>query len=200
MISYLESRQLGDSRGYPAGWKRYCLEVGGKKETPSANWSIFSARYRAAVCFRGCDFDKFGKRTERGYEAGVRYLLSYSAFEASCKAINKETYKIKISADTPLHINTRRDLRKELETDSGQYLRDNIQDKRLLERVEHFIADNNETNLRPIASVLRNLIAHGIWTPGGGRLRTKQSCRTLDNLGQILLLKGEELFNLEFDS
>lgn len=74
-------------RSYPPGWATFDAFAQAPGPTyfrlhgSVADVNRFAARYRAAKCFRGIEFDELTSSIAQGYEALVQLLLTYSAFE-----------------------------------------------------------------------------------------------------------------------
>jgi len=131
-----------------------------------------------------------------GYSAGVGLLLSYSAFEAACRASMHETYEVEISSSNGFAV----DCRKELIRWFGRYgeedfpLRSALASSELRKKLDAFFV-NDTDNLLPIASAFRHLFAHGHWTPYGSDTLSNGACSAIEMLAQLLRIKGDDLLS-----
>jgi hypothetical protein len=187
---------MADGKYYPDYWKDYvkCLKATG--QTPSRKWAIFAARYRAASAYQMATFMQLTDKLTAGYSAGVGLLLSYSAFEAACRASMRETYEVEISSSNGFAV----DCRKELIRWFGRYgeedfpLRSALASSELRKKLDAFFV-NDTDNLLPIASAFRHLFAHGHWTPYGSDTLSNGACSAIEMLAQLLRIKGDDLLS-----
>jgi hypothetical protein len=120
--------------------------------------NIAHARLRVAKRFAGVRIDKASPSLVKGYSAGFRLLLSYSAAETMGRAIGPSVKQWSV-ADESILLPLRR---------IGGQLRnwDFVLDKKTRNRVDGFVRADND-NIFVIASALRHLMAHGHFAPAG---------------------------------
>jgi len=185
---------MGDSKYFPDRWSDYIKLTKRSGGRPAQNWAIFASRYRAAGNFIGADFFYLSDRSKRSYSTAIGYLLCFSAFEAACTAYGIKTHKCPIlddgipfkSARSRLRICFRRTTEHEFP------LRWAIESPLLGNKIDDFFAGRDQ-DLRPLAASLRNLFAHGIFTPTGSGVLRESSCQGLELLGKCLLIKSDQL-------
>ena len=187
---------MADGKYYPDYWKEYvtCLKATGR--TPPREWAIFAARYRAASAYQSAMFMQLTDKLTAGYSAGMGLLLSYSAFEAACRASMRETHKVEIPSSKGFAVECRKELIKWF----GHFgeedfpLRGALASSQLRTGLDAFFAGEND-NLLPIASAFRHLFAHGQWTPNGSDTLSKGACSAIEMLAQLLRMKGDDLLS-----
>ena len=185
---------MADGKYYPDYWKEYVNYMKANGRAPSREWAIFAARYRAASAYQGAMFMQLTDKLTVGYSAGMGLLLSYSAFEAACRASMRETYEVEIPGSKGFAV----DCRKELIRWFGRFgeedfpLRGALASSELRKKLDSFFAKETE-NLLPIASAFRHLFAHGHWTPNGSDTLSKGACSAIEMLAQLLRMKGDDL-------
>jgi len=143
------------------------------------------ARHKFAKQFLGLKVDKGTAELVRGYSAGVRLFLCYSAAEAMGDAVGKHVAGWLIreeSLETPL-----RRIAKPLPQ------RSDVLSKGVRQGVEAFLA-RDHNNVRVVATALRHLVAHGEFTPTGVGLMTKSGADAVTRLGDCLLAESERQF------
>jgi tartrate dehydratase beta subunit/fumarate hydratase class I family protein len=141
---------------------------------------------------------KLSEKTGRGYSAAIKFLLSYSAFECACKASSVASNTIE------LYLN-KRDLNWVVSrlikvfaptTLARENLVNSVTSPRLRKKVEEFLLGGH-VNLQPICAALRNMIAHGHWTPNGTSALTAECIKIYDLLSYALLKGSDKLLELE---
>jgi hypothetical protein len=191
---------MADANYYPDNWKDYvnCLKETGR--APPRNWAIFAARYRAASAYQMAVFMQLSDKLKAGYSVGMGLLLSYSAFEAACRASMCETYQVEIPSSNGFAV----ECRKKLIMSFGRFgeedfpLRGALTSSQLRKKLDAFFV-NESDDLVPIASAFRHLFAHGHWTPVGTKTLSDSACSAIEMLAQLLRMKGDELLSDELD-
>lgn len=192
---------MGDSNYYPDRWKEYLSALRMSGSSPSREWGIFAARYRAAGNFHSINFFKTSSRVAEGYTKAFQLLLSYSAFESACAASGAPPTERPISSSAGIAKNARLELIKAFrKTPESKFpLREALASRRLEAKVDAFFAGQDE-NLQPIASAIRHLFAHGIWTPHGSKCLTVTARNALDLTAQAILAEGDRILEEELFS
>jgi hypothetical protein len=189
---------MGDDKYYPDHWREYCSMCKSENQVPDTNWAIFAGRFRMAGNFGGGTWFSMGERSVRGYDAAIRLLLSYSAFEAACAAAGTRPTNIKL--EDPYLKDCRRKVRTSFKSFSEEDfpLRNALSKNSLKKKIDDFFSGDSE-DLLPFASAIRHLFAHGVWTPKGSQALSKQATEGLDEISHALKLKGlymfEEFYN-----
>lgn len=185
---------MGDATYYPDRWHEYTKFMKNKGQKPDQNWAIFASRYRAAGNFIAADFFHLSERTKRSYSAAIGLLLSFSAFESACVASGLKTHGCFINDGGLIFNNARARLRSSFsKTPEHDFpLRWAISSEVLTGKIDDFL-QGKEQDLRPIAAALRNLFAHGIYTPTGAGILNEVACEGIDFLGKCLLIKSDKL-------
>lgn len=148
------------------------------------------ARHRIARKFLGLRVDKATVQLVRGYSAGMRLFLCYSAAEAMGEAVGKHVTGWEIQ-DQTLEASLRR-IAKPLPQ------RHDVLSKGVRQGVEAFLARDHD-NVRVVATALRHLVAHGEFTPSGAGVMTKSGADAVNRLGSLLLIESERQFAAWFE-
>lgn len=189
---------MADAQYYPDHWRDYCRLVGLKSSPRRLFWNRFAARYRAAAAFQYAEFMRLSDKTGRGYSAAIKLLLSYSAFECACNA------SFVVANTTELSL-SKRDLNWVVnrlikvfapKTVARENLVNSVTSARLKKKIEEFLSGGH-VDLQPICAALRNMIAHGHWTPNGTNALTVECIKIYDLLSYALLKESDKLLELE---
>ena len=189
---------MADAQYYPDHWRDYCRLANSKSSPQRLVWNRFAARYRAASAFQYAEFMRLSEKAGRGYSAAIKLLLSYSAFECACKASSVATNT------TTLSLNNR-DMNWVVsrlfkifapKTVARDNLVHSITSVRLRNKVEAFLLGDH-VDLQPMCAALRNMIAHGNWTPNGANALTLDCMKIYDLLSFALLKESDKLLELE---
>ncbi len=146
---------------------------------------VSHARLKVAKRFDGVQMRQASQNLIRGYTAGIRLLLCYSAAESLGDAIGEKVTTWEIT-DEPLLIPLRR-LAAPLPD------RSDILHKHVREQVATFISRKHD-NIRVVATALRHLMAHGHFTPTGAGAMTKAGSDAIDKLSKHLIAETERRF------
>lgn len=153
-----------------------------------ANLNRFHSRLKAATRFQGVLITPCSAGVQRGYTEGVRLLLMYSAAE-----LLGETIQPKVPVDTwllhdaGLAVRLRPIARASIRANKGMH-------KKLKEHVET-LANGESIDVRPVASALRHMMAHGNFSPGGIGAVTKRDADALRDLSLCLRYEAVRQFN-----
>ena len=125
------------------------------------------------------------EETGRGYSAALGVFLAYTALEAYWTASGEEQSKGFI--DPQLAGLIRAALK------SGADLADGLTSQGLKKRVVSFL-NGDVDDVLVFARALRNLVAHGIFTPWGAHSVSLKAAMAFDDLAQCLLRQSDSLF------
>ena len=185
---------MADAKYYPDDWQKYCRYCKTTGGNPNPQWAIFAARFRVSGNYSGVFwFGSIGP-VGKGYEAAIGFLLSYSAFEAACRAEGVNVWEVRLDDGGYLD-ECRAKIRFHFSRLSNQDfpLLNALTSKNLRRKLADFFSKKSD-DLMPFAMALRNLFAHGFWTPTGSRALTKGACFEIDLLSQAVRLAGQGLF------
>jgi hypothetical protein len=143
------------------------------------------ARHKVATNFQGLRIYKGSTELVRGYSAGMRLFLSYSAAEAMGEAVEKHVAAWDIRDD--LIASPLRRIAKPLPE------RHVVLSKKVRQHVAAFVAHEHD-NVRVVATALRHLVAHGEFTPTGASVMTKVGVAAVSRLSDHLLSESERQF------
>ena len=146
---------------------------------------VSHARLKVAKRFDGVRMRRASQNLIRGYTAGMRLLLCYSAAESLGEAIGEKVTTWEIT-DEPLLVPLRR-----LATPLPD--RSDILHKHVREQVATFISRKHD-NIRVVATALRHLMAHGHFTPTGAGAMTKAGSDAIEKLSKHLVAETERRF------
>jgi hypothetical protein len=152
--------------------------------------NIAHARLRVAKRFAGVRIDKASPSLVKGYSAGFRLLLSYSAAETMGRAIGPSVKQWSV-ADESILLPLRR---------IGGQLRnwEIVLDKKTRNRVDGFVRADND-NIFVIATALRHLMAHGHFAPAGKLSLTAVAIKAVETLCGHVTTKTEQRFGSWFE-
>lgn len=180
---------MKDEHNLPTAYKKIkAIKKHIEDEEIKKTLNRFTYRYRIARAFKGINAPDIGDRTLKGYAAGMRLMLAYSAFEEIRKSGNA-IKKIK---------SKQADHRKIENTNLASRLRDNeelktllklsstVKNKTLVENVDLFFLNQND-DVMCIATALRHTFAHGDFTAAGAGLTTKRKQKQVDELTNAVL-------------
>lgn len=188
---------MPDRDYYPDEWKTYCARAKRNKQPHADQWSRFAARYRAAAALQGVAFMGFSDQSALGYSAGLRLLMSYSAFEIACTASGLKPYNVSVGAGEWRGAEKLKTIRSYLgQLPRRTFLLERLNKDSLRRRIVSFLEGNTD-DLQGICAGLRHAIAHGEWSPTGGSAMTGKGVEILDVLSAQLLTKCDELLRLE---
>jgi len=146
---------------------------------------VSHARLKVAKRFDGVRMRRASQNLIRGYTAGMRLLLCYSAAESMGEAIGEKVTTWEIT-DEPLLVPLRR-LAAPLPD------RSDILHKHIREQVANFIFHKHD-NIRVVATALRHLMAHGHFTPTGAGAMTNAGSDAIETLSKHLVAETERRF------
>lgn len=174
-----------------AGWKQFCAgcrAAGDGFCSPETRASLnrFYARYRLALKFEAVHAHGYSERAMRGYTAGLRLLVAYSAAELLGEATDDKVVGWEIKAPKLAAA-----LRKSLSRPAGN-VNGVFSDPRLRKRLDRFMASDDD--VRVAATALRVMVAHGSFTPTGTDALTKTGADSLQRLSDVLLQECEHRF------
>lgn len=163
--------------------------------------NIFKARFDIAARLDSMTFaPEFGDDTTQAYLAGTKLLLAYSAGEAYMRAedVLKERKPMKITTWSISRAGLARDLRPlvslVLEKAEIHGSLNKASQKYLVE-----FCESQKSNVRPVATALRHVHAHGGLTArsltGTGDQQGEGNVKSVDALAQVLLEKCDEKFS-----
>ena len=172
-------------------WKLFCTKCRGGEDKyfPAATrrqLNRFYARYRLAANFESVNAHGYSENALRGYSAGLRLMVAYSACEMLGDAIGSNVISWEIQ-DAPLAAALRNVMRRPSENTQVLFAQ-----KGLRENLQLFMDGDN--NIRIPATALRVMVAHGSFTPTGTESLTKTSASALQRLSDVLLNECELRF------
>lgn len=175
-------------------WKRFCDERRANPEfcdvEVTRRLNRYRARYRAASNFKSVVIDKASDNLTRGYSAGIRLLLSYSAAEILGVATGEVITKWTIFE--PRLVPTIRSV-------CARYTHDRtaITNSELIRHLCSFVNGEHD-NLRVAATGLRVLMAHGHFAPSDA-VYSRRNANAVVDLSTLLLTQSESRFGEWFE-
>jgi hypothetical protein len=159
----------------------------------------FEARYNLASKFHSIEATGITRKTLRGYEVGLRLMLAYTAAELLCEATGGHVGRMKIE-DTLLSKKLRAMLiryakSKDNEDRTIKNISKVIKSSNAINEFNLFMKNNNRTNVRIVATVLRIAMAHGPYSPYAFDVNTTSDAATINHLSKKLLMKCQQDFN-----
>jgi hypothetical protein len=185
---------MNDEYNLPAAYKRIkVVKSLVEDEEIKTTLNRFTYRYRIARAFEGINAPDVGDRTVRGYAAGMKVLLAYSAFDEIRKVKNDLPIRplrgeyVKIFDEKLAG-----KLRKNLELQRMLAIPSAVSNAALKRDIKSFFdAENNDVMC--IATGLRNAFAHGVFTAAGAGLTTKKRQLEITELANCLLDRTDSI-------
>lgn len=173
------------------GWKLFCTKSRDNGSllcdtTARRKLNRFYARYRLAVRFDSLRASGYSEKALRGYTAGLRLLVSYSAAELLGEAIGIKIITWKMP--NPALAAVLRQILTRSFADSDEI----FSSKDLQNRVQLFM--DGDDDVRVPATALRVMVAHGSFTPTGTDSLKKAGADALQQLSELLLQECEQRF------
>ena len=174
-------------------WSTYCRDyeyLQGK----TVYINRFIARYSLAKGFKGIDAHTYRRSTLMGYDAVMRLMLAFSAYDTLFKAVEKLTPHLSLSYD----IYTFQIRNKELEEEfrSNQLLLNVLKadaKETALSRLESF--EKGGESLTCIAYAIRNMVAHGQMNPTASKASRTAVAKQINQLSSLVLDACDFIFN-----
>ena len=183
---------------YPHHWAEFHRGRTRHDDEPTrqelARWARYASRYKAASSYRGIRFSGMKDASARGYSAALGVFLAYSALEACWAAMGSRAPKDRGLIDLELAKNVRAALggRFELAGELHENLRANV---------ARFMKADDESDwprsqdILIMARAIRHLVAHGIFTPWGGRTVSLKAASAFQDLADAVLENSSQLFS-----
>jgi len=172
-------------------WKEFSKAVknGRLKLTDSelARANRADARFKLAKNFEKITAKNITDRTLNGYSAAFGVFLAYTAAEQVGKLCSKEIVKWGIE-DQVLASNLR-----PLMNNIFEDMEEHLIKKRAQNNFTDFIERKNN-NVRIAATAIRIMVAHGTFSPHGGKALTKKQCAVYDTLKTKILKEADRVF------
>jgi hypothetical protein len=172
-------------------WKEFCdIKRANKAFIDSDKLSKlnrFRARHRLATKLTGIHAEGISEQTLRGYTAGLKLMLAYSAAEILGSALDKPVTQWEIK-ESQLALSLRNVLNR------AGTSRDILFSKgQLKSRLENFLEERTD-DVRIAATALRVMVAHGSFTPSGTDSLTIKGAQIVFQLANLILKTAEEHF------
>lgn len=153
---------------------------------------IFPYRYRFARAFSGVNAPELG-RTIGGYEAGLKIMLAYSAYETIHKAARLLNVKKipHIKQDLRENESIANSVRKNERLKN--LLITNTDGKNLLALLNDCFQGKN-SDVICLAYGIRNAFVHGAFTAGGAGISNKAAKAAMENIADEVLNYCDEIF------
>ena len=178
---------MKDEHNLPTAHKRLkAIKKQIENEEIKKTLNRFTYRYRIARAFVGINAPDIGDKTVRGYAAGMKLLLAYSAFdEIRLARIAFPKLRPKKGEYTKIvNVNLASKLRDNKELEALLSIATAVKNPSLKNDIEMFFQNNND-DVMCIATGLRNAFAHGVFTAAGAGLTTKSKQKQIDSLEEI---------------
>ena len=180
---------MKDEHNLPTAHKRLkAIKKQIENEEIKKTLNRFTYRYRIARAFVGINAPDIGERTVRGYAAGMKLLLAYSAFDeirltrnAFPKLRPKKGEYTKI-----VNVNLASKLRENKELEALLSIATAVKNPSLKNDIGLFFQNQNN-DVMCIATGLRNAFAHGVFTAAGAGLTTKRKQKHVEELANAVL-------------
>lgn len=178
--------------GYPTNWRAYASHVSttGSKQfgfiSNLADVNRFSARFRAAACYRGVILEGYSDATAKGYSALCRTLFTWSAFESFLviteQALSTMTPCFQRYEGTEVAASIRK---ADTENRFYAFIYERVNPAHKRELDSYF--KDNPCNMGYLASAIRHIFAHGWLTPNANQVDPLVAVTICDSLCDFLL-------------
>lgn len=174
-------------------WSKYCRDyeyLQGK----TVYINRFIARYSLAKAFKGIDAHTFRRSTLMGYDAVMRLMLAFSAYDTLFKAVEKLTPQLSLRYDIYSFLIHNHELEEEFR--SNQLLLNVLKadaKETALSRLEAF--EKGGESLTCIAFAIRNMVAHGQMNPTASKASRTSVANQINQLSTLVLDACDFIFN-----
>jgi len=174
-------------------WSQYCRDHA-ELEGKTVYFNRFIARYSLAKGFKGIDAHTFRRSTLMGYDAVMRLMLVFSAYDTLFVAMEKLTPHVSVTYDIdsfPIyHSKLEHDFRNNL-----KLIKTLKADARhgSLQRLEVFELGGH--SITCIAYGIRNMVAHGQMNPTASEANKATVAKQINQLAFLLLEACDFIFN-----
>jgi hypothetical protein len=174
-------------------WSKYCRDyeyLQGK----TVYINRFIARYSLAKAFKGIDAHTFRRSTLMGYDAVMRLMLAFSAYDTLFKAVEKLTPQLSLRYDIYSFLIHNHELEEEFR--SNQLLLNVLKadaKETALSRLEAF--EKGGESLTCIAFAIRNMVAHGQMNPTASKASRTSVANQINQLSALVLDACDFIFN-----
>jgi len=190
---------MKDAHNFPLSFARIKRIKEALRDNPKASSYIgllnkFVYRYRFTRAVKDIEAPDIGERTRRGYTAGIRLLLAYSALEDIRKA--REAIPTLNSTKHEHHAKQNHKLANELRKNKALLnllVNDpNIKNRSVRKNINAFVSGESD-DILIVATCLRHAVAHGTFTTGGAGLGTVVAAKQIDELSNAVLTRADEV-------
>ena len=179
----------------PIAWARYVQACRAREVPIDGGLARFAARYHVATSFTELQFNNLGQSAVLGYTCAFRSGLAYSALESLDRALGSRRRKTPVlSAEVEqMFAHTRAEKLRTM-------LADELDDKKLISRLESIANGREHTEVAPLAAGVRHVVFHGGFTAyGSGAARSPFVRDLLDQLASATLLAADARFERHLD-
>jgi hypothetical protein len=161
----------------------------------------FEARYSLASKFQGIKADGITPKTLRGYDAGMRLLLAYTAAELLCKVIGENVNEWNVR-DKKLAKNLKMMLsgyNKKIKSNNKKQKNITvILNKNTPIGLFNDFLENDHSDIRIVATAIRIGMAHGPFNPNSFDVRKTGDAELINQLAAKMLAQCQQKFNKWF--
>lgn len=148
----------------------------------------FAYRFRLAKVFKGIKVDKDLEKSIDGYDVGLKILLAATAYDEITPVA--KTLRVSVTQFGKLSDQATKELRSNKKFKRFIMACEHKQD--YITRLTHFF-DGSTDNAIPVALAVRNVFAHGEFTPGGAGI-TKANRKEFLSLATLMLEISEKVY------
>lgn len=172
-------------------WKEFC-DLTRANQTPIepnvlSKLNRFRARHRLATKLVNLHAEGFSEQSLRGYTAGLRLMLAYSAAEMLGGALGKPVTEWEIK-EPQLALLLRSVLNRAGARKDAIFSKDQLKS-----RLDDFLKGSTD-DVRIAATALRVMVAHGSFTPSGTDSLTVKGSQAISQLTDLMLKTAEKHF------
>lgn len=187
------------SDGYPTNWNQYSSYVfhSGSEQfgfmcgAPDVN--RFSARFRAAACYRGVILEGYSEATAQGYSALCRILFTWSAFESFLKITNQKQVDMRNCFEQYGGINVAASIKAtDVDNIFYSFIYERVNPAHKSELDNYF--NDDPCNIGYLASAIRHIFAHGWLTPNANQVDPRIAVSVCNQLCEFLILVMDSEF------
>ncbi|WOD41911.1 hypothetical protein [Nodosilinea sp. E11] len=196
-----------DDKGYPSKWSDYSNQMKISNGSFSGLLGLgsnpgdinrFAARFRAANCFAGLEFEGYSEETQKGYSALCQVVFTWSAFETLLKLKSTQANSIgealRQYGSEQILANIKN---LDVENKFYRFIHERVNSSHQRELDNYF--NDDPSNIAYLASAIRHIFAHGILTPNVQKISPNIVVEICRLLCEFLMTVMDEEFTLHYE-
>jgi len=180
---------MASDKNMPSAYLHYERLKKSIKESPTKRRiHRFAYRFRLAKAFKGIKVDKEFEKSVDGYDVGLKILLAVTAYDEIAPVA--KALRVSIAQFGKVSDEATKELRANKKFKKFMMACEHKQD--YITKLTHYF-DGGTDNAIPVAMAIRNVFAHGEFTPGGAGI-TKANRKAFLSLANLMLDVSERVY------